>query len=224
MPPTTIEDMVQHLNGLVGLTREEIDLLNEPPGKSPSYPSSTTGSVMSSYPPSVEPQRSRKPSALFHHERADRPSSLPGRRIDRILPSGRSRTPMMLSSSSYAANLPPDLRPSQLLQPPPDTSSDEEEDSRSNIREEYLPNMEDVMRLGPMKYEAMATMFADLSELPSIDETSTDVMIAANRKWSASSSSSSQSKPRISSSSASSASGSRATPTGRLRTRHEHYV
>uniref|UniRef100_F6YXS6 Uncharacterized protein n=1 Tax=Ciona intestinalis TaxID=7719 RepID=F6YXS6_CIOIN len=123
--PASIEDMVQHLNGLVGLTREEIELLNENPGNPPSYPSSTTGSVMSSYPPSVEPPRSRKPSAL--QGGIARPSSLPGRRIDRIHLSGRSRTPMMMPPSyEMKYKIPLDLQPSQFLQPP-DTSSDEED-------------------------------------------------------------------------------------------------
>nr|XP_002124308.4 protocadherin Fat 4 [Ciona intestinalis] len=238
--PASIEDMVQHLNGLVGLTREEIELLNENPGNPPSYPSSTTGSVMSSYPPSVEPPRSRKPSAL--QGGIARPSSLPGRRIDRIHLSGRSRTPMMMPPSyEMKYKIPLDLQPSQFLQPP-DTSSDEEDFDSFKInsgcetetsRVDPNINLEKLISLGPHKYEALAAVFADLSMLPRIDETeslpSKHVVTSSpfhNMTSPTSSVTSYQSKHRISFSSGSNASGSRTSSrTGHgQRTRQEHYV
>nr|CAB3264694.1 cadherin-related tumor suppressor-like [Phallusia mammillata] len=143
----TIEDMVQQLNGLVGLTSEEIELLN---GNRSTHSYSDSGSITTSYPPSVATELAEPiPPPMPHIRRtsytpAERPSSLPGRKIHRVAVGSRSKTPMTLANGHYKLSpstnkeiyrdLPADLRPSELLQPPPDTSSDEESDIFINER------------------------------------------------------------------------------------------
>ena len=76
----------QQLNGLVGLTEKEIELLSENPPTSQGYLSSSSDST------SVFRDSYRNP--------LNRPSSLPGQRIAKVPLSRRSRTPMFLPSSS----------------------------------------------------------------------------------------------------------------------------
>lgn len=131
----------QHLNGLVGLTSDEIELLNGS-RSSRSYCSSLTESVSTSYPPSLATEMldyNFSPSQRTLPPSSDRPSSLPSRRLNAVAVRTRSKTPQVLPNdarykqSSRAkkeifADIPADLQPSELLQPPPDTSSDDESD------------------------------------------------------------------------------------------------
>ncbi|CAK8697279.1 unnamed protein product [Clavelina lepadiformis] len=138
--PATIVDMVQQINGFVGLTNDEIEALNENPQASFRSTSASSHSSSVDDPPSTARDKNICLKGAYlppHLNPANRPSSLPGRRIDRVPVTSRSKTPM-LSQPAYPYKpsaapfpvypaLPVHLQPSDLMQPP-DTSSDEDDE------------------------------------------------------------------------------------------------
>ena len=83
--------LFQHLNGIVGLTPKEIEILSENPVSLQGYLSS------SSEDPSRGPSFSERDK---HRTPLNRPSSLPGQRIHKVPVNVRSRTPIFIPSSA----------------------------------------------------------------------------------------------------------------------------